>query len=121
MTSHDDQGEVDLDYNEAPLTPDQVAQIAASMVEFGFTNPILVDETDGILAAIDRGQHAGGAAGRFWTLDPIDGTKGFLRGGQYAIALALLEGGHVPASPNEVIREVLDWLDQYLGPVWDGD
>jgi hypothetical protein len=23
----------------------------------------------------------------------------------------------VPASPNEVIREVLDWLDLYLGPV----
>jgi 3'(2'), 5'-bisphosphate nucleotidase len=27
---------------------------------------------------------------RFWTLDPIDGTKGFLRGDQYAVALALL-------------------------------
>jgi 3'(2'), 5'-bisphosphate nucleotidase len=27
-----------------------------------------------------------------WTLDPVDGTKGFLRGGQYAIALAYLEG-----------------------------
>jgi hypothetical protein len=33
---------------------DQVAQIAASMVEFGFTNPILVDETDGILAGHGR-------------------------------------------------------------------
>lgn len=32
---------------------------------------------------------------RFWTLDPIDGTKGFLRGDQYAIALALIEGGMV--------------------------
>ena len=31
--------------------------------------------------------------------------------------LVLLDGGHVPASPNEVIRAVLDWLDQYLGPV----
>ena len=30
---------------------------------------------------------------RFWTLDPIDGTKGFLRGDQYAIALALIENG----------------------------
>jgi 3'(2'), 5'-bisphosphate nucleotidase len=29
---------------------------------------------------------------RFWTLDPIDGTKGFLRGEQYAIAFALIEG-----------------------------
>lgn len=32
---------------------------------------------------------------RFWTLDPIDGTKGFLRGDQYAIALALVEEGQV--------------------------
>ncbi len=32
---------------------------------------------------------------RFWTLDPIDGTKGFLRGDQYAVALALIVGGKV--------------------------
>ena len=32
-------------------------------------------------------------SGRFWTLDPIDGTKGFLRNDQYAIALALIEDG----------------------------
>ena len=32
---------------------------------------------------------------RFWALDPIDGTKGFLRGNQYAIALALVEDGMV--------------------------
>jgi len=41
---------------------------------------------------------------RFWTLDPIDGTKGFLRGDQYAIALALVEKGTVKlgilACPN---------------------
>jgi 3'(2'), 5'-bisphosphate nucleotidase len=35
---------------------------------------------------------------RFWTLDPIDGTKGFLRGGQYAIALALVLDGQVAAA-----------------------
>jgi 3'(2'), 5'-bisphosphate nucleotidase len=34
-------------------------------------------------------------ADRFWALDPIDGTKGFLRGDQYAIALALVENGSV--------------------------
>jgi len=28
---------------------------------------------------------------RYWVLDPVDGTKGFLRGEQYAIALALIE------------------------------
>ena len=33
--------------------------------------------------------------GRYWTLDPIDGTKGFLRGDQYAIALALIDDGEV--------------------------
>lgn len=41
---------------------------------------------------------------RFWTLDPIDGTKGFLRGDQYAVALALIERGEVQvaalACPN---------------------
>ncbi len=47
-----------------------------------------------VLAWIDRG--GGEARGaRYWTLDPIDGTKGFLRGEQYAVALALIEGGEV--------------------------
>ncbi len=32
---------------------------------------------------------------RYWTLDPIDGTKGYVRGDQYAIALALVEAGEV--------------------------
>jgi len=35
------------------------------------------------------------SAQRFWTLDPIDGTKGFLRGNQYAIAFALVVDGEV--------------------------
>ena len=48
-----------------------------------------------MMDAIDGGQHRGGAAGRFWTLDPIDGTKGYIRGDQYAIALALIEDGQV--------------------------
>lgn len=49
----------------------------------------------------------------FWTLDPIDGTKGFLRGEQYAVCLALVVDARVelgvmgcpnlpvsPSSPN---------------------
>ncbi len=32
---------------------------------------------------------------RFWTVDPIDGTKGFLRNEQYAVALALIVAGQV--------------------------
>ena len=47
-----------------------------------------------MLDAIDLGDHDG-TAGRYWILDPIDGTKGFIRGSehQYAVALALVEGG----------------------------
>lgn len=48
-----------------------------------------------MLNAIRRGAGAGGGTGRFWTLDPIDGTKGFLRKEQYAVALALIEDGEV--------------------------
>lgn len=46
------------------------------------------------LDAIDLGNHDASARS-YWTLDPIDGTKGFLRGGQYAISLALVENGQV--------------------------
>ncbi|KAK3372977.1 hypothetical protein B0T24DRAFT_248660 [Lasiosphaeria ovina] len=35
----------------------------------------------------------GADAGRVWVFDPIDGTRAFLRGEQYAINVALLEGG----------------------------
>ena len=48
-----------------------------------------------IEAALAHGGFGGGPRGRFWTLDPLDGTKGFLRGGQYAVALALIEDGAV--------------------------
>ena len=29
----------------------------------------------------------------------------------------VLEGGHIPPQPQPVYREILDWLDKYLGPV----
>ena len=32
---------------------------------------------------------------KYWVLDPIDGTKGFLRGDQYAVALAYIVKGEV--------------------------
>ena len=46
-----------------------------------------------VCAWIDRGM--GEIGDRFWTLDPVDGTKGFLRDGQYVVALALIEAGEV--------------------------
>ncbi|MCP4572833.1 MAG: 3'(2'),5'-bisphosphate nucleotidase [bacterium] len=67
--------------------------------------------TDDICTWIDRGAHKE-AVPRLWTLDPIDGTKGFLRGQQYAVGLALVLDGEIVLSalacPN-------------LGPALDGD
>jgi hypothetical protein len=40
--------------NARTHSPEQVAQIAASIVEFGFVNPILVDSMDGIIAGHGR-------------------------------------------------------------------
>lgn len=48
---------------------------------------------EAVIDWIDRGN--GEVGSRYWTLDPIDGTKGFLRDNQYAIALALVEAGEV--------------------------
>lgn len=60
-------------------------------------------DVDSVCRWIDRGG-ARSMSERFWTLDPIDGTKGFLRKQQYAIALALIVGGEpvvaVLACPN---------------------
>ena len=47
-----------------------------------------------VLNAIDACNHDA-TAHAYRALDPIDGTKGFLRGQQYAIALALIEKGRV--------------------------
>lgn len=54
-----------------------------------------ISSEDKMLDAIDLGNSAGGNKGRIWALDPIDGTKGFLRGGQYAVCLALMVDGDV--------------------------
>lgn len=40
--------------NARTHAPDQVAKIAASIAEFGFTNPVLVDSADGIIAGHGR-------------------------------------------------------------------
>ncbi|KAI6784238.1 Protein of unknown functionlike protein [Emericellopsis cladophorae] len=50
---------------------------------------------ESMLDLLDKGNSAGGSKGRIWTIDPIDGTKGFLRGGQYAVCLGLMVDGDV--------------------------
>lgn len=54
-----------------------------------------IKSADEMLELIDLGGSKGGASGRIWTIDPIDGTKGFLRGGQYAVCLGLMVDGDV--------------------------
>ncbi|MDQ8179044.1 3'(2'),5'-bisphosphate nucleotidase [Pelagicoccus sp. SDUM812005] len=80
--------------DSSDLRKPENAELFARVVEYAQKIDGSLD-ADSVLAAIDRGNHAGGADGRFWTLDPIDGTKGFLRGEQYAVALALIENGQV--------------------------
>jgi HAL2 family 3'(2'),5'-bisphosphate nucleotidase len=71
--------------------PDQAA--ALEMVTTYVAGEIPGADPEDVCAWIDRG--GGSPARRFWTLDPIDGTKGFLRGDQYAIALALVVDSQV--------------------------
>lgn len=65
---------------------DRVVQEVARVLE----RPDL--SSDEVLGWIDHGS-ASDYSELFWTLDPIDGTKGFLRGEQYAIALGLVKNG----------------------------
>ncbi|PVI05082.1 3(2),5-bisphosphate nucleotidase HAL2 [Periconia macrospinosa] len=69
----------------------QSAKLEDSAAEDKIGGPI--PSTDAMLDALDQGNSAGGRKGRIWALDPIDGTKGFLRGGQYAVCLALMVDG----------------------------
>ena len=79
-------GEEDAAELRSPAMADRLKQVT------GFVTTVLGSTAPEQVAQwIDHGN--GAPARRFWTLDPIDGTKGFLRGDQYAIALALIEDG----------------------------
>ncbi|KAA0056949.1 PAP-specific phosphatase HAL2-like [Cucumis melo var. makuwa] len=79
---------------------------------FGLEGPECTLCTSEVLEAISRCNSSGGSTGRFWTLDPVDGTLGFIRGDQYAVALALIEDGEVVLGvlgcPNYPMRK--EWL-----------
>lgn len=63
--------------------------------KYGLQSPAGELGTCEILEAISRCNSTGGPTGRHWVLDPVDGTLGFVRGDQYAVALALIENGKV--------------------------
>ncbi len=81
--------------DSAELRTGEEAGLRASVVKHVADELAGADEAQ-VLGWIDHGCHDGSEV-RYWTLDPIDGTKGFLRGEQYAIALALIENGEVVA------------------------
>jgi 3'(2'), 5'-bisphosphate nucleotidase/inositol polyphosphate 1-phosphatase len=66
----------------------------------------------------------------FWCLDPIDGTKGFLRGQQFAIALGLVEGSdpkigllgcpHLPLGESDDYGAADPVGSVYLGVIGEG-
>ena len=70
----------------APAGAHLLAQVTA------YVQRVLPEATPELVCEwIDHGGAEAGA--QFWVLDPIDGTKGYLRGDQYAVALALVEDG----------------------------
>ena len=74
---------------------------------------------DAVLDAIDNCDHDA-SADAYWTLDPIDGTKGFLRGQQYAIALARLERGRVVLGAMGCPNLPTDWSRPFDTPDPEG-
>ncbi|XP_021887770.1 PAP-specific phosphatase HAL2-like [Carica papaya] len=80
--------------------------------KYGLQSPKRALNTQEILEAISRCNSTGGRTGRHWVLDPVDGTLGFVRGDQYAVALSLLEEGKVVIGvlgcPNYPMKK--EWL-----------
>lgn len=80
--------------NDAIVAEESSTLLRQSPQQLSAIQKFIPDATaDEILNWIDLGQ--GNVGERFWTIDPIDGTKGFLRREQYAIAIALIESGEV--------------------------
>ena len=81
-------GEEQSEVLRSPEERDTLEQVA------GFVGRVVPGVTpEDVCDLIDRGGDDPG--GNYWTLDPIDGTKGFLRRAQYATALAYVEDGEV--------------------------
>ncbi len=76
----------DLLQGKAPGMAERIVKIAQQHGERDAT-------LERAFAWIDHGSNK--PSPRQWVLDPIDGTKGFLRGGQFAVALGLMVRGEI--------------------------
>ncbi|XP_019194010.1 PREDICTED: PAP-specific phosphatase HAL2-like [Ipomoea nil] len=72
-----------------------VNECLAEAPRYGLKGPGVALERSQVLEAIRRCNSSGGPVGRHWVLDPVDGTLGFVRRDQYAVALALVDNGEV--------------------------
>ncbi len=116
-----------------------IGEERASLLKEGEHSALLADIKDALSGFIPSmsnsdifkwvGEGGMPQTGRAWVLDPIDGTKGFIRGGQYAVALALLENGKVtmgvlgcPKLKDESLEGtgMLAWASRGQGAFWSG-
>lgn len=75
--------------DDAAQTRTRVVEQVREAIGINVTDDVVLDWID--LGGVDPAT----TDGNYWTLDPIDGTKGFLRGEQYAIALGYIQQGEV--------------------------
>lgn len=116
-----------------PIMAEETASVTDFQSSHDFTAELLEDlnaanssfsSIESLVSTINRdtddkpgsGQIAESWRNRYWVIDPIDGTKGYLKGGQYAVALGLIENGEVTvavvACPEFVIpgRHEHGWI-----------
>lgn len=94
-----------------------VNESLAEAPKYGLKCPNVPLGASQVLKAISRCKSTGGPTGKHWVLDPVDGTLGFIRGDQYAVALALMENGKVVVGvlgcPNYPLKkELLNYDDK---------
>ncbi|RLM77904.1 PAP-specific phosphatase HAL2-like [Panicum miliaceum] len=110
--------EDDETLSSSDLLESVVEAVNGCLVEapkYGLRSPEKELEDHDVIQAIRKCSCTGGPKGRFWVLDPVDGTLGFVRGDQYAIALALIEDGEVILGvlgcPNYPMKK--EWLNYH--------
>ncbi|KAF8689959.1 hypothetical protein HU200_041594 [Digitaria exilis] len=123
---HDENLSIVAEEDDETLSSSDGAALLASVVEavngclaeapkYGLRSPEKELRAHDVIQAIRKCSSTGGPKGRFWVLDPVDGTLGFVRGDQYAIALALIEDGEVILGvlgcPNYPMKK--EWLNYH--------
>lgn len=77
--------EEETDKTRWPQVEDQIYHLVHNLLPY-------LDKSD-LAGTLNLGRTTGDVPSRYWTIDPIDGTRGFVQGRQYAVAVALIEDG----------------------------